>query len=85
MEPAEHAAERGVVGDEEERLVRLRGRGDVRERERDAAQHLDDEREERRAAEDVPPARAARDRVAQDRAEERRDAEAVVDRLPRAS
>ena len=82
VQAAQEAAERRVVRDEEERVVGLRRRGDVRERERDAAHDLDDEREQRRAAEHVPPARAARDGVRQDRAEQRRDADAIVDRRP---
>ena len=82
VEPAKHASERGLVGDEEERLVRLRRRGDVRKGERDAAQHLDDEGEERRAPEHVPPARPARHRVIEDRLEHRGDADSIVDRVP---
>ncbi len=82
MQAAQEVAERRVVGDEHERLVGLRGGGDVGESQRHAGDHLDDERHHRRAAEDVPPARVARHEMLRGRADEIDDAQPVVDPLP---
>src|SRR5262249_37770167 len=64
MQRAQEPAERSLEVQIEQALIRAVGRGDVDERETDARRDLQHEQRERRAAEDVPPARrAARHRV----------------------
>ena len=85
VDPAQHAAQRRLLGDEVQAVVGVARRRDVGAGQRDAGDDLQDEGEQHAAADRVRPADPAvrlGHRVVEHRPEQLRGAEAVVDRRP---
>lgn len=82
MDPPQEPAKGRLIGDELQRLVRLRRGSNVGESERHTRDHLNHKGQQRGTAKYVPPARIARHEVFQAWPEQRRNPHPIIQPAP---